>query len=248
MKEQLEFFKENGYLVVPDALSPEEVRSINAAIDRDLGENSVMWIDRGQTGRTQNAHALLACPEMDVTMRPPTLLPLMRAIMGKDLCAEEHSVMLRAPNPDGDTECRWHRDASDDSGGDDPPYYTRYLSIVYYLTDVDDTTHTFSVLPGTAQSAERLPLEAYDLSAAQHLVGSAGTAILFNAATFHAGNVRRTTSERRTIHIYCGRTTDRYLSNHTIFPRRLWEGKDETTQHYYSRPNPITQLLINQFE
>lgn len=156
--------------------------------------------------------------------------------------------MLRAPNPDGDTECRWHRDASrENSGEDNPPYYTRYLSVVYYLTDVDHTTHTFSVLPGTAQSTERLPLEAYDLSTAQHLVGPAGTAILFNASTFHAGNVRRTTSERRTIHIYCGRTTDRHLSNHTIFPRRLWEGKDEATQHYYSRPNPITQLLMERF-
>ncbi len=249
MKEQLEFFKENGYLVVPDALSTEEVRSINAAIDRDLVENSVMWIDRRQTGRTQNAHALLACPEMDVTMRPPTLLPLMNAIMGKDICAEEHSVMLRAPNPDGDTECRWHRDANRENRAEaDPPYYTRYLSVVFYLTDVDDTTHTFSVLPGTAQSTELFPLEAYDLNTAEHLVGRAGTAILFNASTFHAGNVRQTTAERRTIHIYCGRTTDRYLSNHTIFPRRLWEGKDDATQHYYSRPNPITQLLINQFE
>jgi ectoine hydroxylase-related dioxygenase (phytanoyl-CoA dioxygenase family) len=245
MKEQLEFFKGNGYLVVPDALSAEEVRSVNEAIDRDLVENPVMWLDRGQMGRRQNAHALLACPEMDVTMRSPTLLPLMCAIMGKDLCAEEHSVMLRAPNPDGDTECRWHRDASGDA---DPPYHTRYLSVVFYLTDVDDTTHTFSVLPGTAQSTERLPLEAYDLNTAQHLVGRAGTATLFNAATFHAGNVRQTPSERRTIHIYCGRTTDRYLSNHTIFPRRLWEGKGEATQHYYSRPNPITQLLIERFE
>ena len=182
-------------------------------------------------------------------MRPPILLPLMNAIMGKDICAEEHSVMLRAPNPDGDTECRWHRDASrENSGEDDPPYYTRYLSVVFYLTDVDDTTHTFSVLPSTAQSTERLPLEAYDLNTAQHLVGPAGTAILFNAATFHAGNVRRTTSERRTIHIYCGRTTDRYLSNHTIFPRRLWVGKDDATQRYYSRPNPITQLLIDRFQ
>ena len=87
MKEQLEFFQKNGYLVVPDALSAEEVRSINDAIDRDLVENPVMWIDRGQTGRRQNVHALLACPEMDVTMRPPTLLPVMHAIMGQEhLC------------------------------------------------------------------------------------------------------------------------------------------------------------------
>lgn len=245
MKAQLDFFKQNGYLVVPDALSAAEVRTINNAIDRDLAENPVMWIDRGEMGRRQNTHALLACPELDITMRPPKLLPLMNEIMGEHLCAEEHSVMLRAPNTDGDTKCRWHRDAHRDNA--EPPYYTRYLSVVFYLTNVDDTTHTFSILPGTAQSTELSPLEAYDLSTAQHLVGPAGTAILFNAFTFHAGNVRHTASERRTVHIYCGRTTAPYLSNHTIFPRRLWEGKDEATQHYYSRPNPITQLLIERF-
>ena len=83
MKEQLEFFKENGYLVVPNALSVEEVRSINGAIDRDLVENSVMWIDRRQTGRCQNAHALLACPEMDVTMRPADIAAVDERYHGK---------------------------------------------------------------------------------------------------------------------------------------------------------------------
>ncbi|MCZ6680023.1 MAG: phytanoyl-CoA dioxygenase family protein [Candidatus Poribacteria bacterium] len=244
MKEQLEFFKKNGYLVVPGALSTDEVRTINAAIDRDRAENQPLWQDRGESGRYQNVHTLLAQPDLDITMRPPGLLPLMEAIMGSDLCAEEHSVMVRSPNPDGPTMCHWHRDAGDSA---EPPYYTRYLSVVFYLTDVDDTTHTFSVLPGTAQSAELLPLDAYDLSTAVHLVGRAGTAILFNAATFHAGNVRRTRAERRTIHIYCGHARDRYLSNHTIFPRRLWEGADEATRKYYSRPNPITRLLMDRF-
>ena len=244
MQKQLEFFKENGYVVVPDALHADEIRVINMAIDRDLVENQPMWMDRGN-GRRQNVHMLLAHPEIDVTIRPPTLLPLMEAIMGSDLCADEHSVMIRTPNADGPTECHWHRDA----GGlaESLSYYTRYLSVVFYLTNVDDTTHTFSVLPGTAQSTELLPLDAYDLCTAEHLVGSAGTAILFNAAMFHAGNVRQTPSERRTIHIYCGRSTDRYLSNHTIFPRRLWEDKEEAARKYYSRPNPITNLLIEHF-
>ena len=58
MKEQLEFFKENGYLVVPNALSTEEVRSINEAIDRDLIENPVMWIEP----RTVGADAERPCP------------------------------------------------------------------------------------------------------------------------------------------------------------------------------------------
>ncbi len=243
MKEQLAFFSQNGYLLVPGALSADEVRTINEAIDQDLVENERFWYGN-KNGRYQNVHALLAQPALDVTMRPPTLLPLMEVIVGSELCAEEHSVMIRAANLDGPTECHWHRDTSSTA---EPPYYTRYLSVVFYLTDVDDTTHTFSVLPGTAQSENLQPIEAYDLASAKHLTGPAGTAILFNAATFHAGNVRNTTSERRTIHIYCGRTTERYLSNHTIFPRRLWAGKGEATQKYYSRPNPITKLLLERF-
>jgi ectoine hydroxylase-related dioxygenase (phytanoyl-CoA dioxygenase family) len=119
--------------------------------------------------------------------------------------------------------------------------------VVFYLTDVDESSHTFSVLPGSVSAAELPPLEAYDLESAQHLTGLAGTAILFNAALFHAGCVRETPRERRTIHIYCGRRSHPPLSNHTIFPRRLWEGQDEATQRYYSRPNQITRLMMERF-
>ena len=241
--DQLAFFSTNGYVVVPGALSSAEVDLINAVIDRDRDENASLW--RVQpNGRCQNVNILLAQPELDFTMRPPSLLPLMEAIIGSELCADEHSVMIRAANPDGPTECDWHRDAC---GGTVEAYFTRYLSIVFYLTDVDDTTHTFSVIPGSAQTADPQGLEEYDLCTADHIVGCAGTAVLFNACTFHAGNVRNTASERRTIHLYCGRVSDDHLSNHTIFPPRLWSGQHEATRRYYSRLNPLSQLLKTHF-
>ena len=146
MQEQLDFYTENGYVVVPRALSAAEVDTVNDAIDRDLVDNQLLWKDRGN-GRSQNVNVLLGQQELDFTMFPPSLLPLMEAIMGPELCAEEHSAMIRAPNPDGPTECSWHRD--NEGQVRDPPYRTGYLSVVYYLTDVDDSTHTFSVLPGS---------------------------------------------------------------------------------------------------
>ena len=39
MKKHLEFFKEDGYAVIPDAFSDEGVKIISAVIDRDLVEN-----------------------------------------------------------------------------------------------------------------------------------------------------------------------------------------------------------------
>ncbi len=238
----LERFARDGYVVVPEALTAAEVSVCNAAIDRDLAENRALWQDRGN-GRLQSVWALFAQPDLDMTMRPPSLLPLMEGILDADICAEEHSVMIRGGSPEH-TECVWHRDVRTVG---EAPHYTNVLSVVFYLTDVDETTHTFSVLPGTARSVELEPLEAQDLGAARHLTGPAGTAILFNAALFHAGAVRQTPQERRTIHIYCGRSSRPPMSNHTAFPRRLWEGKDEATRRYYARRNRITNLLLERF-
>ena len=237
LRRQLEFYETNGYLVVPGALDREEVAALNAAVDADLEANPTLWQNRGNARLT--VHALMAHPVMDGTMRPARLLPLLEAIMGAELCAEEHSVRIRVPNPDGEPNCHWHRDGQRPDAG--VPFRTRYLSVVFYLSDVDATTHTFSVIPGSGQGEELPPVEAYDLGAAHHIEGPAGTAVLFNTATIHAGNVRRT------IHIYCGRSSDRHLSNYTIFPGRLLHAEEESLRRYYGRPNAITRLVQDHF-
>ena len=241
VESQLASYGESGYLVVTSGLTADQVGVANDAVDRDLVENPLLWKSRSPVCQ-QNVNVLMARPELDFTMRPPNLLPLMTGIMGIDLCAEEHSVMLRAPNPDGPTECDWHRDRTTERAG---PYRTGYLSVVFYLTDVDDSTHTFSVIPGSCGDDDLPDLDTYDFDSAHHITGPAGTAILFNAALFHAGNVRITTAERRTIHIYCGRTSSPPLSEFTIFPPRLWHGEDEPTRKYYSKLNTISNLVLN---
>ena len=61
MKELLEFYQENDYVVVPDALSPDEVRTINETIDHDLVENPAMWFER------EDGHYQLNVPSTDYT-------------------------------------------------------------------------------------------------------------------------------------------------------------------------------------
>ena len=247
IKEQLEIYNRRGYIVVPNALKLAQVDEINAAIDSDLAQPNPFWIEREEGHVELNVHMLLSCEAMAVSMRPPTLMPLLEGILGKDICAEEHSVRIRKPF-DGEPYCNWHRDGG---GWPDmparPPYYTHYVSVAFYLTDVDETTHTFSVLPASGQGEDLPSLAHYDLNNAHHIEGAKGTAIIFNAGMFHAGNVRKTDRERRTIHIYCGRSSAPPISNYTIFPRRLWEGKGAATQRYYARPNALTRLLQDHF-
>jgi DNA-binding NtrC family response regulator len=67
--------------------------------------------------------------------------------------------------------------------------------------------------------------------------------ILFNAGSCHAGVVKRTDKERRTVHIYYGHASQAPLSNHTVFPRRLLEAEDGAARRFYGRPNLISRLI-----
>lgn len=236
--ESIQEFSANGYIIIPDALSSQEITDLNQAIDRDLNENSAMW-KKGADGRNQNANILLSCPEFDATIRNPNLWPLAESLMGEKVCFEEFSVMIRDQWNETPPPPQWHRDTVHLPKH---PMAMLFLSIIYYLTDVDAETHCFGIVPETVESKRESPKD-LDATGSVPLYGKAGTAILFNAATCHAAVVRKTKSQRRTIHIYYGHHDQPALGNHTIFPARLLNSPDEQTQRFYSRPNTITRLV-----
>jgi ectoine hydroxylase-related dioxygenase (phytanoyl-CoA dioxygenase family) len=236
--ESLQKFEENGYVIIPDALSSQEILDLNQAIDRDQEQNPAMW-KKGADGRNQNANILLSCPEFDATIRNPTLWPLAESLMGEQVCFEEFSVMIREPSHEPPPAPQWHRDTVHLP---EHPMAMLFLSLIYYLTDVDAETHCFGIVPENVETKRKLPKD-LDATGSVPLYGKAGTAILFNAATCHAAVVRTAKTQRRTIHIYYGHRDKPPLGNHTIFPARLHKSADEATKRFYSRPNTITRLV-----
>ena len=116
----------------------------------------------------------------------------------------------------------WHRD---DSHWLDHPLLLRSLSVVVYLTDVDESTHSFSIVPESLQAKQQLPgvgdpqteenaLEDSEYNqpdpnaapgspgGAVDVEGAAGTAIFFHTGNLHAGTVRQTPRHRHSIHLY----------------------------------------------
>ena len=247
MQKHLEDYAKVGYTVVDNVLDAEDLDVINRVIDDDLLKKSAFWMEREHGNVVLNVHMLLAYKELDVTMHTRKIMPIIESILGPEACAEEHSVRIRRPF-DGDPYCSWHRDGQGwPQLKSAAPYFTNYVSVAYYLSDVNDTTHSFSVLRGSIQGGELRDLSEYNQKNAYHIVGEKGTAIIFNAAMFHAGNVRKTDMARRTIHTYWGRSSSPPISNYTIFPERLWGSKDKRLQGYYCRLNPITELLRESF-
>lgn len=123
-----------------------------------------------------------------------------------------------------------------------------YIQLMLYLTDVDDTTHCFSVSP---ERADAQPLERdVQLAAAGSvdLHGPAGTAILFNISVLHTATVRVTVRERKSVQVYYGHRGCRALSNDSAVPATLWrEHPDPQTRAFYGYLNEKTRRFHDAF-
>ncbi|HCL28699.1 MAG TPA: hypothetical protein DIC52_09715 [Candidatus Latescibacteria bacterium] len=241
-RQQITDFARDGFLVLPDVLTSHQVDSWNIAIEEHRRRYSRLWMERGEGGRSQSVHVLLSCPTLDEGITHPEVLPLVTELMGEDIVCEEHSVMFRAPIDEEPPATNWHRDM-----GHEPnhPLGIYGLSVVYYLTNVDESTHCFSVVPEASVVKRSDDLPVCDGGSGRDLLGAAGTAVLFNGGSCHAGRLRKTTRERRTVHVYYGHASQPPLSEHTIFPRRLLDHPEADKRRLFRRPNQITCAVHN---
>jgi ectoine hydroxylase-related dioxygenase (phytanoyl-CoA dioxygenase family) len=150
----------------------------------------------------------------------------------------------------------WHRDGGRHVLTD--PLLLWKAQAIFFLGDVDDSTHCFSIAPESVEEKRALaaePDEDYGETVARtwepaqplgesrgvDLHGKAGSAVIVNSASVHAGCVRQTPSERRTLHIYYSRATQPCVSVHTRVPRRLVESVDPVLWQLFGRkPNKTT--------
>jgi hypothetical protein len=171
-----EKFRAQSYLIIPGALSPVEVLSINAAIDSNRAQHPDDW-DRTRAGepgcsplpvggaphRFQSVAILERTEAFDPLLCHPRAWPLIQRLMGGDACFDEASIMVReacpnearAPSMTGGGpvhEQHWHRDGGAVNHALDHPLLLRNLSLVWLLDDCDDAGHAFSLVP---ESVER---------------------------------------------------------------------------------------------
>ena len=161
--------------------------------------------------------------------------------MGGDICFSEICIRYMRPY-NGKLHRGWHRDRPHWMAH---PLRTDYIQLMLYLTDVDETTHCFSISPESIDQ-EVLDTEAqlarggiYDLH------GEAGTAILFNVSVLHTATTRVTQKERKTVQIYYGHQHRRYLSEDSLIPTALWrDHPDPEVRAFYGVLNNKTREYL----
>jgi hypothetical protein len=240
LEAQVQCFMEHGYVIFPNLLSPGEVKMLNDAIDRDRKNHPFMWYTT--TSRNYNCNLLLTEPCFEMTIRHPKLLPVIERLMGGPICFEELAVRHR----DGEKEARdtdWHRDRG---YWREHPLHLDYPQVIYYLNDVNETTHCFTLSPEPAGDEILEDKQAHlERGGVLYFYGEAGSAILFNCATLHGVTLRKTDKVRRTIQVYYGHPNRPSLSEVTLTPPYLWrDHPDSEVRRFYSKFNRYTKVMM----
>jgi len=80
-------FDERGFVVIPDALTADQVARLNAAVDRYRAEHAEQWVIFSESLQ-QTADVLPDSAEFDFTIENPRILDPLRRLLGEDISFE----------------------------------------------------------------------------------------------------------------------------------------------------------------
>ncbi|GAB4454912.1 MAG: hypothetical protein OHK0029_10180 [Armatimonadaceae bacterium] len=215
-EEQRILFETNGFLVVRQALSPDELAGVREAADNA----EALWrADPTRLGvRTEVLEQVQAPIEYDdrllALLWHPHVFPLVRALLGDDVSMVDNDYFITPPRTPR-THANWHHDV-----GMHGVYHPRSLLMVkvfFLLTDVNENSGGTAMVPGS----HRFPLDfkfpdvadPKQMPGSVQMTGKAGDAYLFNGRTYHCA-VNNDSDEPRRVLIY----------NYGHFWMKIWQG------------------------
>jgi ectoine hydroxylase-related dioxygenase (phytanoyl-CoA dioxygenase family) len=242
----LDDYQKNGFAVIPDALSTEELIELNQFVDQDMIANSGKWsLASAGSGARSNAFVLFDRPDLDKYVRHHKIFPYIQEILCHEARFAQFDFRDVSPEDSENSGMNYHRDIAffAESGGMiwDPnnPYISTFACIIYYLKDVHDCCPCFSMIPNSHEYrtlAEAKQKQGQDFKEVP-IRGKAGTAILYNITTYHTRMPGHTSCHhgRRTLHNYHGRESQPPLTNYAMIPEELALNSNQETRNYYSK-------------
>jgi hypothetical protein len=233
-------FQRDGFVVIPNALSPAQVARLNAAFTRYETEFGPEWSHFSESF-IHTADVLPHLSDFDATIENPVVLPFLQRLLGEKLAFEELSLMIRNPTDNVGELKGWHRDVV---RAFDRRHEIKVLSVVYYLTDVTANDHCFSIIPGT-HDGPRGDMRPEDVRPGMEIdaIGPAGSAYIFHARAIHAGKLKLGSRTRRTIHLYYGQYGDPRSSEWTTIPPRLADKHDPSLPPWLYAKARVTDII-----
>ena len=215
-------FEKQGFLIIPEALAAGQIAALNQAIDHDRQTFPDGWLQFNEA-LAQAPDILARTSEFDFAIENPLTLGFLRSLIGEDITFEEFLAMIREPTPRPQDFKGWHRDLIRDY---DRRHEIEYVSVIYYLTDVTEDDHCFSIVPETHARLVDLRPEEITPGSEVDVIGPAGTALVFHGRAIHCGKHKTNSRQRRTVHVSYWRAGRPRAQEWTSIPPRLYQRKD----------------------
>jgi ectoine hydroxylase-related dioxygenase (phytanoyl-CoA dioxygenase family) len=196
--ELLAQYERDGFLILPDVLSPEECAALKAGVERAFATHSAE-AEMYHMQEIWRPKMFEYGEEFEALVDHPGIAQLMAAILGDDYHLIANSALRTSP---GKTISFWHADdvvrfPRPDGVPLDPriPMPTFAINVNYYLTDVDEELGPTEFIPGSHR-AGRSPRDSDNdangnpVYEGRHMVkstGKVGTCVLWNDQTWHRG-------------------------------------------------------------
>jgi ectoine hydroxylase-related dioxygenase (phytanoyl-CoA dioxygenase family) len=203
----------NGFTIVPNVLSPDEVAIARELLTSIFEKESEIALKRGwRTKQYQVTHMLVQKHEFFRTLpMNPRLLPLMRKVLGENCILSSLNGLTMAPQ--GEKQAL-HLDQHDHVPG-----LVININALHTLDTFTKANGCTRVVPGShkRQPGTKINREQDELDAI-YLEAPAGSLIAFNGGLVHAGSANTTDTMRRCVHAYFTRP---WCRPQWDFPRSL---------------------------
>lgn len=202
-EQQLSFYRENGYVVVPDVLTPDEVSTLqdvtNGFIDQSRKvavSNDVFDVEPNHTAENPRLRRLMKPaerhPAYAATLKNPRLLAILQQVLGPDV--RLHGLKLNLKPGRGGEPIEWHQDWAYF------PHTNNDVAVIaMMINDVDLENGPTLVVPGSHKGpildhhqdgffagAVTDPAAEKVFAKAVPMTGKAGSISIHHARTLHA--------------------------------------------------------------
>lgn len=203
--EQRDEFEQHGYLIVKNALSPEVVDCLTAAVDRLCAEG-VRAQGWNKAGAFELRNAVAQDEALLALLDWPATVPLAVQLLGWDIQLDTSHIIVRPPQP-ADTSLSfkalgWHRDGGIATLELPEPLPRLRLKICYVLSDLSAPGRgNTRFVPGSHRllgKPARLDGD-IDPVGAREVLADPGDAIIFENRLYHAVGPNLSPIVRKTV-------------------------------------------------
>ncbi|SFJ49341.1 Ectoine hydroxylase-related dioxygenase, phytanoyl-CoA dioxygenase (PhyH) family [Paenibacillus sp. UNC496MF] len=189
-EEQQSMWERDGYLVVENFLGREETDAYNAEVDAAFARFEASGAENPATGALNYVRQICGIIEhgepFAELMEHPRMMRILRDLLGDSFVMIDNEAMLKPPGKLAHTS--WHRDSSTQivMNGKPVPFMVK---VFYFLSDVPYDGGCLAFLPGSNRMRnDELPAaeKPEDMPGHARMNVKAGTAVIFNAYTYHS--------------------------------------------------------------